>query len=145
MRRTALADTTLFGGTFLRRGSDIMVAGLGHWDPDIYERSNEWDGWRFYRLRQQPGNENAYQAVVTSEQHVVAFGHGQLACPGRFFAVNEIKVTMTHMLMKYDWKMVPGTTPRVRSMATQLFADSQARIEVRRRVPDIDLDTLEVA
>ncbi|KAK2059529.1 cytochrome P450 [Colletotrichum caudatum] len=46
------------------------------------------------------------QLVSRSPQHL-GFGHGPHACPGRFFAANEITVALAHLLMKYDWKLAP--------------------------------------
>ena len=35
------------------------------------------------------------------------FGYGRHACPGRFFATNEIKMIVAKMILDYDIKM-PG-------------------------------------
>lgn len=37
------------------------------------------------------------------------YRHGEHACPGRFFAANEIKVLMVYTLMSYDIKFPPST------------------------------------
>lgn len=141
MRREVLADITLSDGTHLRKGSEVMVSGLGHWDSTVYANPNEWDGYRFYRLRQQPGNENAGQAAITSGEHL-AFGHGQHSCPGRFFAVNEAKIAMAHLIMKYDFKLAGDATPKTEHMGLSLMADMGASLSVRRRNEEIDLDSL---
>ena len=36
------------------------------------------------------------------EKNYLPFGLGKHACPGRQFAVNEIKVALHHLLLKYD-------------------------------------------
>lgn len=144
MRREVLDDITLSDGTHLRKGSEIMVSGLGHWDSTVYENPNEWDGYRFYRLRQQPGNENLGQAAITSAEHL-AFGHGQHGCPGRFFAVNEAKIAMAHLVMKYDLKLVGGESalPKPQHMGLAIMADMKANVCLRRRKEvEIDLDSL---
>lgn len=71
MRREVTDDITLSDGTLLRKGSEFMVSALSHWDPALYTNPHEWDGLRFYRLRQQPGNENLGQAAITSGDHLV--------------------------------------------------------------------------
>lgn len=72
MRREVIDDITLSDGTRLRKGSEFMVSAMSHWDPSLYTNPEEWDGMRFYRLRQQQGNENASQAVITSAEHLVS-------------------------------------------------------------------------
>lgn len=141
MRREVLADMTLSDGTFLRKGSEVMVSSMSHWDPEVYENPEEWDGFRFYNMRKDLGHESAVMAVTTSPNHT-AFGHGQHSCPGRFFAINEVKVAMAHMLMKYDWRLAEGTTGKAEHFGLALTAEMKAKIEVRRREPDVDLDNL---
>lgn len=72
MRREVTDDIILSDGTRLRKGSEFMVSALSHWDPSLYTNPEEWDGMRFYRLRQQPGNENVGQAAITSAEHLVS-------------------------------------------------------------------------
>lgn len=38
----------------------------------------------------------------------MSFGFGRHACPGRFFAANEIKLILARMLLDYDIKMPEG-------------------------------------
>ena len=38
------------------------------------------------------------------ERNYLPFGLGKHACPGRHFAVNEIKFALHHLLLKYDIK-----------------------------------------
>ncbi|KAK8030950.1 ent-kaurene oxidase [Apiospora arundinis] len=42
----------------------------------------------------------------------MAFGYGKHACPGRFFAANEIKLILAHILLQYDLRMPDGATER---------------------------------
>lgn len=90
---------TLSDGTKLARNSIIAVASTRHWDAEYYPKPDKFDGARFLKLRAQPGKENSSQFVSTSPDHL-GFGHGQHACPGRFFASNEIKIMMCHILLK---------------------------------------------
>lgn len=153
MRREVLSEMTLSDGTQLRKGSQIMVSGLSHWDPNVYENPNEWDGYRFYRPspsqsedNDENGREKQTAAATTSADHL-AFGHGQHGCPGRFFAINEAKIALAHMLMKYDWElaMPEGRKPQPKIIGLAMVADTEASIRVRRRVAEIDLDALDVA
>jgi cytochrome P450 len=38
----------------------------------------------------------------------MSFGFGRHACPGRFFAANEIKLILSRILLDYDIKMPDG-------------------------------------
>jgi cytochrome P450 len=49
------------------------------------------------------GKSSKYMATTPSEEHL-GFGHGVQACPGRFFAVNEIKLIMVYFLLNFDFK-----------------------------------------
>lgn len=59
--------------------------------------------------------------VVANSQFVsvgsssLTFGYGRHACPGRFFAVNEIKMIMATALLHYDMKNVAGQTGRYKN------------------------------
>ena len=41
---------------------------------------------------------------------IQVFGLGKHACPGRFFASNEIKVLLCRIILDYDMKLLDGTT-----------------------------------
>lgn len=56
MERIALEDITLSGDIQLKRGTGTIVMPRLR-DPTIYEKPDEYDGYRFYRLRQQAGKE----------------------------------------------------------------------------------------
>jgi cytochrome P450 len=47
------------------------------------------------------------QFVAANEQNL-GFGYGQHACPGRFFAANEIKMMIVRLILDYDIKNVAG-------------------------------------
>lgn len=56
--------------------------------------------------------------VVANSQFVgvgtssLTFGYGRHACPGRFFAVNEIKMIMAQAILQYEVRNVDGVTER---------------------------------
>ncbi|KAG7284932.1 hypothetical protein NEMBOFW57_009547 [Staphylotrichum longicolle] len=126
-------------GTFIPKGSSIAVTARNQWDPKIYDKPDEWDGRRFLRMRDTPGQEHLAQLVSTSPDHL-AFGHGQHACPGRFFASNEAKVILIHLLLKYDWRLPEGApAPQIRHYAWSLRTDPATKLQYRRRKPEIEL------
>ena len=111
----------------------VAVSAHSQWDPDVYDRPHEWDGWRFLRMREGvPGKDKVSQLVSTSPDHF-GFGHGLHACPGRFFAANEIKIALIHMLLKYEWRLLPGEKPQPRYFGFSSNTDPLINIETRRR------------
>ena len=103
MGRVTIADWVLKDGTLVPKGTYIF---MNHrplvQDHDEIENADKFDPWRMYRQRQQPGNANMHQMVMTSPLNLT-FGHGKHACPGRFFAANELKTLLVLMLMKYEF------------------------------------------
>ncbi|KAK7744846.1 hypothetical protein SLS53_003079 [Cytospora paraplurivora] len=136
MSRKVMEDATLSGGVHVKRGSTTVIFPRDR-DPTLYENPEEYDGYRFYRLRRQPGKRNngpkTAQVVTTSPDHI-AFGHGQHACPGRWFAVHEVKLALVHLLLKYDWKIAEGAErPQWHARGNSMDCDSLAKIAIRRR------------
>jgi cytochrome P450 len=142
MRRSVEADTVLSDGTVVKKGSRIHVDTHRMVDPAVYENPEEWKADRFFELRSQPGKDRITQLVTTSVDHM-GWGHGDHACPGRFFAANEVKVALCHMLMKYDWKLAPGS-----DISTQFFGfnsrvNPATKILCRRRENvELDIDSI---
>jgi len=46
--------------------------------------------------------------MVSLGPEYILFGTGRHACPGRFFAVNELKAMLAYVLLNYDIKLVDG-------------------------------------
>ncbi|KAI0778803.1 cytochrome P450 [Trametes elegans] len=104
MPRLALQDVTLHDGTFIPRGTSIVVASAGaHHDDNYYANASVFDPFRFSRMRELDGESTKHQFVNTSPTYLT-FGHGKHACPGRFFAANEIKSLLAFILLNYDFK-----------------------------------------
>ncbi|KAK0378032.1 p450 monooxygenase [Colletotrichum limetticola] len=137
MARRATADVQLSDGTVISRGSATVVSAERMWDDKIYENPHVFDGYRFYRERGGP-HDAVSQFVSTSVNHM-GFGHGMHSCPGRFFAGNEAKVLLAHMLLKYDIKFVEGQKPKFAEFGFTRESDSDVKISVRRRKEEIDL------
>ncbi|KAE8377934.1 cytochrome P450 [Aspergillus bertholletiae] len=138
MRRVATADLKLSDGTYIPKDTFIAVSSERMWDPRIYPDPLEFDGYRFLKLREVPGHETSAQAVAPSPEHM-GFGFGRHACPGRFFAINEVKIALCHILLKYEFKLVDGSVPQIRKRAISLNADPRAQVMIRRRQEEIVL------
>lgn len=137
-----MKDVELADGTHIPRGTLLAVASTRHWDPEVYPEPEAFDGYRFYKLRQEKNKENTSQFVSTSQDHL-GFGHGEHACPGRFFASNEIKIMLCHILLKYDWRLIEGEEPKITVYGFNLIADPKSRLEIRRRQEELVIDNLQ--
>lgn len=124
-----------------------MVADDKYHDPSVYPDPLRFNVERFLRLRQnpdRPGAESKYQFVTTSPEHM-GFGHGQHACPGRFFASNEMKIALSFLLLRYDMRFVPnpdgspGQRPEEMAFEVQKLTKPGLKIQIRRREEEIDV------
>ncbi|KAF8467570.1 cytochrome P450 [Russula ochroleuca] len=109
--RLALRPFTFSNGVTVPAGTLVSIpASTTHTDERIYPNPDEFDGFRFAKLRES-GEEDTmtsrYQTVSTSSEHL-AFGIGRHTCPGRFFAVNEVKALFAHIVSTYDVKFEEG-------------------------------------
>ncbi|KAK8066512.1 cytochrome P450 [Apiospora hydei] len=110
---------TLKDGTQIPAGMFIETAiGPVNHDPKLYPEPGVFDPHRFHDLRNatkpDPINyktREQYQYVTVTKENM-GFGYGKHACPGRFFAANEIKLIMIHILLRYDMRMPNGATER---------------------------------
>ena len=141
-RRIALRDIELSNGYTVRKGTRVLVSSVHMQDSQYYENADQFDSHRFLRMRDSPETAKQAHLVSTSEQHL-GFGHGQHACPGRFFAANEIKIALCHLLLKYDWKLPEGHDPRNKAIGMTLVLDPHGKLLIRRRKEEIDIDALE--
>ncbi|KAH8976597.1 cytochrome P450 [Lactarius hatsudake] len=108
--RMALRPFTFSNGITVPAGTYVAApAGAIHADEEVYTDPDEFDGFRFARLRESSEGLAAskHQAGVTSPAHM-SFGHGRHACPGRFFAVTELKVILARIVTTYDLKLEDG-------------------------------------
>ncbi|KAH9972310.1 cytochrome P450 [Lactifluus volemus] len=110
MLRLVLRPFTLSNGQTIPVGTLVGIPlDAVHRDGEIYPNPEEFDGFRFSKLHEEEGDVSVsgYQAVSTSPEQL-SFGLGRHACPGRFFAVNEIKAMLAHIIVTYDFKFEEG-------------------------------------
>ncbi|GJC87714.1 cytochrome P450 monooxygenase ATR2 [Colletotrichum liriopes] len=143
-QRKALKPFVLSNGQVIPAGVIVEVpAGCIYADDEFFEAPEVFDHLRYYKLRQSKGLHAAgtkAAEVVANSQFVsvsessLNFGYGRHACPGRFFAVNEMKMIMANILLHYEVKNPDGMTERhknVRSGA-QLVPDPTKKIMIRK-------------
>ncbi|KPA37971.1 ent-kaurene oxidase [Fusarium langsethiae] len=138
-RRKALADVTLPNGDILKKGDKIIGETTHMWSSENYDNALEFDPYRYLKMRQ-TGDDKKAHLVSTSADHL-GFGHGLHACPGRFFAANEIKILLCHLLLKYEWKLPEGTKPKPYHSGFKIMGDLSVNLLVRRRTEELDLDS----
>ncbi|CAK1357849.1 unnamed protein product [Cercospora beticola] len=142
MRYTALADINLkrlitaSNGITLSNGMHIPYGTRVAWSSyDVHqgqerypERPHEYDAFRFSRPREdylervkagedperlQRVLEQKNTALIAVGNDWMSFGHGRHACPGRFFASQEMKLMVAHVVMNYDIKCEGGRPANV--------------------------------
>ncbi|KAJ0275931.1 hypothetical protein Brms1b_011792 [Colletotrichum noveboracense] len=140
-RRLATENIELSSGFVIRKGQRVIINNTHMWDNEWYDNPEQYDGYRFLRMRN-TGEEKYAHLVSASPKHT-AFGYGQHACPGRFFAANELKIALAHLLLKYDWKLSDETgNPQPVPFGMALLPDPNVKFLIRRRKEEINLGTL---
>ncbi|KAJ5766209.1 uncharacterized protein N7511_003825 [Penicillium nucicola] len=132
MNRMTVSPVTLSDGTQIPKGALTMIGINQMHDASVFPEPHKYKGDRFFKMRQEPGQEQRWQFVSTAPEHLV-FGHGKHACPGRFFAANEIKVVLIFLLMNYDWKFTAEGRKVDKSFGQETDTDPTARAMIRRR------------
>ncbi|CAF3447089.1 unnamed protein product [Fusarium graminearum] len=131
--RQVLSPVTLPNGQYLPKGTALSIYMSRLRNPEVYENPDTFDAYRYAKLRAQGGKWTyASSATSTSEDHFV-FGIGKPICPGRFFAVAEVKTAIATILLDYDLRLAEGYTPKLMPFGFELFADPGVQLEVKRR------------
>ncbi|KPI42051.1 Dihydromonacolin L monooxygenase LovA [Cyphellophora attinorum] len=144
MNRLVLKDITLSDGIVLRAGSRIMIRDSKDVNAEAFPEPEKFDPHRFLKMRDHPGEENRHQFVTLTADHM-SFGYGTHACPGRFFAANEIKILFCFLLLKYEFRYLKAADgiedqkPTHFSFENAIVADPRCKIQIRRREEEIDL------
>jgi cytochrome P450 len=134
LERLALRDTALPDGRIVPRGAVIMVDSTDLWNAAVFPEPERFDGYRFLKRREM-GDKATSQFVQSGGDYNV-FGGGRHVCPGRFFASNELKLTLSHILLKYDLRLAAGCDPKPLINNYYAMIDPSVQLEVRRRTED---------
>lgn len=119
-QRKVLKTFTLSTGQVIPAGCLIEVPVIGiNFDDEVVENPEKFDAFRSYRAREMEGLEGAEKASAGASNQFVSvspsnllFGYGRHACPGRFFAANEIKMIVSRAILDYDMKTSDGSRER---------------------------------
>lgn len=146
----APAGITTPNGTHCPYGSMIAVPSNGvHNDPEHFPDAAVFWPFRFSSARQSNGSEEDFSSgdertnsddyvrkanlsFVSTSPSYHPFGHGRHACPGRFFAANELKLILSYMLLNYDFESL-GERPESKWMGQNLVPPMKATIKIRRK------------
>ncbi|EIW87323.1 cytochrome P450 [Coniophora puteana RWD-64-598 SS2] len=137
MGRKALQDFTFSDGTFIPKGSTLSVASFAaHLDERVYKNAEAFDPFRFAEMREEEGEGVKHHFVSTNPEYL-PFGHGRHACPGRFFAANELKSMLAHIVTEYDIKLADeagGQRPANILFGGSVVPNQTAKVLFRKRV-----------
>ncbi|OCK76206.1 cytochrome P450 [Lepidopterella palustris CBS 459.81] len=138
VNRVANVDITLSDGTVIPKNAALSIPNTSLVDPHFWENPHQFNGKRFFDMRQKPDNESKHQFVTTSDEYL-PFGHGKHACPGRFFASNEIKVLLCHLIMNYDFKFKGGVMPEFKNNGPDDGFNKDAMVMFKARTPELSV------
>jgi ent-kaurene oxidase len=94
-------------GLKLPRGTMIMApAAAIATDPETFRDPNKFDGHRYYRMRQDRKEAASSLVLGMSTIDSLGFGLGSQACPGRFLAVNNLKLLLAKLLVGWDLSII---------------------------------------
>ncbi|PVH98550.1 cytochrome P450 [Periconia macrospinosa] len=134
-RQVVKGDLKFSDGFTIPKGRNFVVM-----PPADYQGENEPfypERWIEKRAGEGQANKHAFVAANIENQE---FGVGKHACPGRWFANDEMKIALCILLLRYEWKAPPG-------MQKPLFAacedfptfESTVQVQITPREPEIDL------
>lgn len=126
---------SLSDGTTLPAGTKVLApqAAISR-DEQHYPDPDTFDALRFYKMRQESSESSNRWQFTSLHDTNINFGAGKHACPGRFFASNEIKMILSHLILNYDIRLKPGESrPKPMAIVMTKAPDPNAELEFRRR------------
>ena len=142
MRRVVKEKVVLPNGFVIQKGQYVTIDGENMINPKVYPDPEKYAPYRYYRMREDPSQAMKAHLVSTHLDNLT-FGRGMQACPGRFFAANEVKIALCHLLLKYDWELGPGASLEPCTMVCEQVSFNPAnKIRYRRRTEELDLESL---
>ncbi|KAL0578382.1 hypothetical protein V5O48_003603 [Marasmius crinis-equi] len=143
MTRVAVKPFRFSDGTVIPPGTTVGFAGHAvHQDASVYPSPEEFNATRFSDIR--TGTDSIKYQTVTPTPEWLIFGVGKHACPGRFFAVNEIKSMLVYLVRNWDvkfdegeagvkWEVGEGGIPKGEEYAGNAVPNRDVQVLFRRR------------
>ncbi|XP_078599980.1 cytochrome P450 7B1-like [Branchiostoma floridae x Branchiostoma japonicum] len=99
------------GSTFrIRKGDRVaLYPGFVHMDPEVFDDPETFKYDRF--LENGMEKTTFYKNGRKLRHYLLPFGHGVSMCPGRFFALNEIKQFVTIVICYFNMELLEKQTP----------------------------------
>lgn len=130
-------------GVHLPHGANVAIPTYGiHRDEKNYENPAFFDALRYIKQKdvidatREDGDDSfikkANLSMVSTSATFHPWGHGRHACPGRFFAANELKLLLAYIVLNYDIEPL-AQRPRGSWVANVSLPPRKAVIRVRRR------------
>jgi len=139
MQRKLRKDFTFSDGTTIPAGYTVAVAAVAtHHDSALYPEADQFDGFRFSRRREAEssgtGTPTSKHQLISLSADYLLFGNGHFTCPGRFFAVHQVKAMFAYVLQNYDVKLErEGVRPKDIWLETLAIPDPDAKLMFRKR------------
>jgi cytochrome P450 len=130
-------------GVYLPHGAKVAIPAYGvHNDVNNYTNPAIYDALRYTKQkdlidaaeerRDDDYIKKANFSMVSTSNEYLPFGHGRHACPGRFFAANELKLLLAYVVLNYDIEPL-AERPSGSWVANTILPPMEATITVRRR------------
>jgi cytochrome P450 len=108
-----------------------------HRDAAFYPSPHEFQAFRFSKAREkyrctQTELPEPKVSIVTTTDKFLPFGHGRHACPGRFFAAQQMKLMLVYLVQNYDVEKL-STKIENKFMVGTSKPDANLKIKVKRR------------
>lgn len=117
----------------------VAPANAIHYDESHYPNAHEFQGFRFID-QTDDGSGSSRRSFVTLTPEYLPFGHGNHACPGRFFAASSMKLILAYFLIHYDFMLendanssTGGKHPDDFLMGGLRMPNRHARLLIRKR------------
>jgi len=122
--------TTPISNTYLPEGSTVAIPSVAiHENPANYDNPTEYDAFRFNSKVEQTSSTETVNpealnntspdatvkptAFANTSFKFTSFGHGRSACPGRFFASDQMKLIFAYIIQNYDIEFLPKRPDRM--------------------------------
>ncbi|PGH13919.1 hypothetical protein AJ79_03334 [Helicocarpus griseus UAMH5409] len=127
-------------GSYLPQGTWVGLPMRAiHYDDKLYPNPQEYDPYRFSRLKKvvemEGHNEiptSSYFDAAQPSDKFFSFSYGRSVCPGRWFAVRLLKLMISYVVIHYDIKPL-SRRPRNLSFGDASIPALSITILVRRR------------
>ncbi|SJL14066.1 uncharacterized protein ARMOST_17521 [Armillaria ostoyae] len=132
MRRVARKDFIFSDGTLVPAGSYIVVPAFStNMDERSYKDPLEFKPWRF----SERSDNGKHPQMVSPGVDFMFFGYGRHQCTGRFLAVIELKIMMSHILLNFDVKMMDKVPPPIWISEYPFIGSGKVLFRKRVRTP----------